>query len=228
MLINPRQITLLIAFPIVVVLFIILGILVLRKDIKYWGNRLFALFFWVVALALLFNLTYLFSININFIDIFNLITIETINIGVVFLLLGTLVVYKGEYIVIKNRKILLFLVVIILLIIIHIFLSYQNSVSIEYRPVWSMMFGLYESFFSQGLLISIFYFSLKFYIDLASDMKRKFRWYLIGLIFLDITLLSIIIGNMHLFPALNDIITILNFCIIIGALMIYSGIIRRN
>lgn len=90
---TSRILTLAIVFPIVSALFIILGYLVLRKDSRYWGNRFFAMFFWATALTLIFNLSYLFSDNDTFIETMNLITAETVIVGLIGLLLGVLIIY---------------------------------------------------------------------------------------------------------------------------------------
>ncbi|MBD3230363.1 MAG: hypothetical protein GF329_19445 [Candidatus Lokiarchaeota archaeon] len=223
---TPRQITLSIAFPIVAIAFIILGILILKKDKNYWGNRFFAMFFWIIAIALLFNLSYLFSTNYNFILIMNIATIEFINIGVISLLLGTFVIYKGTRIV-NNYKTYLVIILNAVLIIMHLLISVNNAVSINNDPFWSLEFGIYELIFSQVLLGIIIITSLRIYLDITKEMKNKFRWYLLGLIFLDSTLVSIIIDNLNLFYWWGSIGAVLNFMVVIGALLIYIGIIRR-
>jgi hypothetical protein len=225
---TPRQLTLSIAFPIVIVAFIILGILILRKDKNYWGNRLFALFFWIVAVALGFNLSYLFSTDHLMILILNEVTIFLINGAIIAILFGTLVIYKGEETIIKNNKTYISLIVLAVIILIQIFISYGNGVSVENDPYWSLEFGIYELVFSQFILITVFYCSFLFYRELSKDMKNKFRWFLVGLIFLDITLVSITIDNMNIIPGYGSIGAILNFMVVIGAFLIYLGIVRRN
>ena len=225
---TPRQLTLSIAFPIVIVAFIILGILILRKDKNYWGNRLFALFFWIVAVALGFNLTYLFSTDYLMILILNEVTIFLINGAIIAILFGTLVIYKGEETIIKNKKTYISLIGLAVIILIQILLSYGNGVSVDNDPYWSLEFGIYELVFSQFILITVFYCSYLFYRELSKDMKNKFRWFLVGLIFLDITLVSITIDNMNIIPGYGTIGAILNFMVVIGAFLIYLGIVRRN
>lgn len=225
---TPRQLTLSIAFPIVIVAFIILGILILRKDKKYWGNRLFALFFWIVAVALGFNLTYLFSTDYLMILILNEVTIFLINGAIIAILFGTLVIYKGEETIIKNKKTFISLIGLAVIILIQILLSYGNGVSVDNDPYWSLEFGIYELVFSQFILITVFYCSYLFYRELSKDMKNKFRWFLVGLIFLDITLVSITIDNMNIIPGYGTIGAILNFMVVIGAFLIYLGIVRRK
>jgi hypothetical protein len=59
-------------------------------------------------------------------------------------------------------------------------------------------------------------------------MQSKFKRYLIGLAFLDLTFISVAIDNLNLFGASYAMIgAALNFCIVIGAILIYFGIVRR-
>jgi hypothetical protein len=223
---TPRQITLAIAFPIVIAIFIVLGILVLRKDSKYWGNRFFALFFWLTALALSFNLSYLFVPNDAFVRVMNTATIFTVNTGIIALFLGNLIIYKGEDAIVQNKRAILILGILGAIIIGHLFVP--AVISVAYDPRWISFFGFYELIFSQAMLVTVFYISFRFYRELEADIRKKFRNYLIGVLFLDITLLSITIDNMNVFgPGYATIGALLNFCVVIGAILIYFGIVRR-
>ncbi|NVM52264.1 MAG: hypothetical protein HWN66_01085 [Candidatus Helarchaeota archaeon] len=226
---TPRMLTLAIAFPIVIVIFIILGILVLRKDSKYWGNRFFALFFWLTAATLFFNVFYLFSTNDAFITVFNLVTVEAANISFFALLLGILVISKGEDEIIHRKKFYALIMLMIVLIVIQVCIP--NAVYFEstdpHDPRWSLPMGLYEFAFSTALMVAVYYFSFTFYQEL-SEMRSKFRRYLIGIAFLYITLISVTIDNLNIFGESYALIgAALNFCVLIGALLIYFGIIRK-
>lgn len=224
---TSRELTLAIAFPIVIAIFIILGTLILRKDKKYWGNRFFALFFWLTAVALAFNLLYLFWHNEVIIIVFNIATIELVNMAVCCMLLGILIINKGEDEILHNIKVYSLIVILIALIVGHIFVP-SVTVGAEYDPSWGIFFGIYEIVFSQTILALIFYFSLTLFKELTPEMKKKFKLYLIGLIFLDLTLLSISIDNLNIFgTAYATIGAALNFGVVLGALLIYLGIVRK-
>ena len=224
---TSRQITLVIAFPIVIAIFIVLGILVLRKDSKYWGNRFFAAFFWATALTLVFNLLYLFSTDNAYITAMNLLTATMAVIGIIGLLLGILVVYKGEDEIMKGTKIYLILGLFIALSIIPVILPGAVYV-VAYDPQWSLNMVIYELVFSQSLMVAIYYFSFQFYKELTPEMKTKFKKYLIGIAFLDLTFISVAIDNWGIFGDSYAIIgSALNFCVVIGAILIYLGIVRR-
>ncbi|MHA1753325.1 MAG: hypothetical protein ACTSYZ_13255 [Candidatus Helarchaeota archaeon] len=77
------------------------------------------------------------------------------------------------------------------------------------------------------MLISVFIISIKMYRELGKETRGRFRWFLIGLIFLDITLVSITISNINIIPGYDTIGSILNFMVVIGAILIYKGIIRK-
>ncbi len=227
---NGREISLTILFPVVAALFIILGILILLKDKKYWGNRCFALFFWVTALTLILNVTYLYIYDTKIIASLNLITAEAAIVGIIALLLGILVIYKGEDEIIHNKLTYFFIIGMIALFIIQAFIRDSIYFKIEesgYDPFWSIPFGLYEFVFSQSLILAIFYFSFQLYKELSSEMRKKFKFYLIGVVFLDLTLISITIDNMDIIQGFQTIANLLNIFIVIGALFIYYGIVRR-
>lgn len=232
---TTRQITLTIAFPIVIFLFILLGIIVLRKDSRYWGNRFFASFFWATALTLAFNLLYLYSTDISYVSSMNLVTAEMAIVGIMGLLLGILVVNKGENTIIHNIKTYLLLGLFATLIVIQVILpgavyivvTVVDSV-VVLDPQWALNMVLYELAFSQSLIFAIYYFSFKFYKELTPELKTKFRRYLIGLAFLDLTFISVAIDNWGIFgAAYADIGGVLNFCVVIGAILIYLGIVRK-
>lgn len=224
---TPRMYTLAIAFPIVIIIFVVLGILILRKDSKYWGNRLFCGFFWAVAVALTFNIIYLFSQNPPLIQILNIATIDTVNLAIIVLVLATLVIYKGEEEIMRSKKIYALLIGLVLLVVVHLFIP-GVSVGVDFDPSWLVPFGTYEFIYSQTLIIFIFYISFTFYKELGPEIQKKFKRYLIGLIFLDITLISITIDNMNLLgPSYAMIGAALNFCVVVGAILIYYGIVRR-
>ncbi|MFX1298092.1 MAG: hypothetical protein ACFFD2_24980, partial [Promethearchaeota archaeon] len=139
--ITPRVITVLIAFPTVIGIFAVLGILILRKDIKYWGNRFYALFFWIVAAGLTFNVSYIFSENLSIIKILNITTIECVNVGIIALLLGNLVIYKGEQYIIGNKKSCLSILAIFIIILSHIYTPEVLTNLEDPRIIWTFPFG---------------------------------------------------------------------------------------
>ena len=178
-------------------------------------------------MALTFNIVYLFSDNPILIRVLNIATIEMVNLAIISLFLATLVIYKGEDEIIHSKKIYTLLIGLIILIVVHVFIP-SVMVSVQFDPSWLLPFGTYEIIFSQTLLVLIFYLSFTFYRELGPEIQKKFRRYLIGLIFLDITLISITIDNMNVFGSgYATIGALLNFCVVFGAILIYYGIVRR-
>ncbi len=173
-----------IAFPIVIAIFIILGILVLRKDSEYWGNRFFALFFWITALGLLVNLPVVFLEDPSFSQIITTLrftSLETINIALFTLLLGILVVYKGEGEIVQRKIIVGLLAILAIVIIGQILIPSGFGILIpSLEPKWSIPFGIYEFVISQALIILTFYFARKLYLESSEQTRPKFMKFLIG------------------------------------------------
>ncbi len=227
--ITPRIITLLIAFPIVIGIFTLLGILVIRKDRNYWGNRLYSLFFWIIAVGLTCNVSYVLSDNLLLIKTLNITTLECVNVGIIALLLGNLVIYKGEPAIIGTKKTTLFILTMLLTITAHVFTPDVITIPGEASVIWTLPFGVFEIIFSQIIILSTLYISSIIYKELPQELRSKFKWFLIGLVSMDISLLSITLLNMQILPSTSLIPFIINFsCLICGSILIYFGIVRKK
>ncbi|MFX0100030.1 MAG: hypothetical protein ACFFCS_10660 [Candidatus Hodarchaeota archaeon] len=230
--ITDRQLTLLIALPVAAIIFVILGILILRRDKDYLGNKCFALFFWLSALGLGFNLMYLFSTNIPLVKYGNLASIQSVNASVVALLFGTLVLYKGETEIVQNKKSLVLLIAFIAAIVFQCLIP-DSIIVVEPEPgsldpTWSIPYGLTVLVFTQLIMIAIIVLSAQLFKDFSAEIKKKFSLYLIGLIMADITLLTITLDNLPILAELSSIFSYLNMLVIIGSILIYFGIVRRS
>lgn len=224
---TPRQINFGIGFSIIVAFTIVLGILILRKDAKYWGNRFFALTFFFFGAGIVLNLIYLFSYNPLVIAILNYLSVSCITSGTTCLLLGILVIYKGEDVIVRNYLTYLFIILIGVIILIHGLIP--NGVRVEFNvPKWSIVFGLYEIILGQAIFFSIVYFSIKLHQELTPPMQKKLKYFVIGLIFSNISITSIVIKNMDIIVGYQQIDSILNFMMIVSFIFIYFGIIRRR
>jgi hypothetical protein len=228
---TDRQLSLLLAFPVFILIAIILGVLILRRDSKYWGNRLFFLCFVFNAFALFFNLLYLFSEAPSFIITFNILSILAINLGTVAMTFAIQVLYYGENEVIGTRRTYIILLLIVIALIVHILIpGAVSTISIEgsLEPYWSLPFGIWELIISQILFISIFYLGLKLYYELGVETRRKFKRFLLGAFFIDVTFVNISINNLRVIPGYETIASLLNGCALIGIILIYFGIVRRS
>ena len=154
---TSRYVNVLIVYPFSVVFCIILGILVLRKDKKYWENRFFALSFWFFAMALASTLIYLFSNNYFLIAFLNFLAISIVNIGTFSLLLGILVIYKGEDEIIRGNLRYFFIIIIIIINLIRALIPQGIRVELNI-PIWSFIFGIYELIVGETLFAIILYF----------------------------------------------------------------------
>lgn len=228
---TDRQLTLLIALPVAAIMFTILGILILRRDKSYLGNRCFALFFWLSALGLVFNLMYLFSNDVSLIMYGNLASIQSVNASIVALLFGTLVIYKGETETLQSKKSLVLLIALIATIVVQSVIP--GSIMVDCSsgacdPTWSILYGTMVLAFTQAIMIAIIILSVRLFKDFSDEMKKKFSLYLIGLIMADLTLLSVTLDNLAIFPGLSSLFSYMNMLVIIGSILIYFGIVRRS
>ena len=228
---TERQIGLLIAFPVFIFIAIILGLLILRRDSRYWGNRLFFIAFVFNALALLFNLLYLFSTESPVSSSLNITSITCINCGLCSMILAILVLYKGENEVIGNKNTYIFLLITSVVIIIQVLLPAGVgvvNVAGELVPQWSLYFGLYQIVFGLIYFILLLSYAIQLYREISPEMQKKFKRFLIGGVFVYLTMLSVSINNMRIIPGYEEIAAIFNLGAFIGIILIYYGIVRRD
>jgi hypothetical protein len=223
---DSRQIGLLVTFPTFIIIAFVLGILILRRDRYYKANQFFALAFWFNGIALLFNLIYLFSQDTLVISILNKASISSINIGLIIMVFGILTLYKGENWINETKSLYGFIVLLIILLIVQNCLPVGVNIS-EYTPKWSLQFGIFQMLFGQSLFVGLLYFSIMLYRELSEEIKRRFKRFVLGTIFINLTATSVAIQNMQLFVNYEYIAGILNLGAFIGIILIYFGIIRR-
>ncbi|MFX0133959.1 MAG: hypothetical protein ACFFDN_09985, partial [Candidatus Hodarchaeota archaeon] len=217
---TERQINYAFGFSIIIVFTLMLGILILRKDVRYWANRFFALTFFFFASGIILNLIYLFIYNSFWIAILNYISVSCVTTGTICLLLGILIIYKGEDEIIHNNLTYLFIILMGIIIFLHGLIP--EGVRVEfYVPKWSIAFGLYEIIFGQSIFFSIIYFSIKLHRELSPEMQKKLKYFVLGLIFSNISITSIIIKNMDIIAGYQQIDSILNLLSIFSFIFIY-------
>ncbi|MDD1777760.1 MAG: hypothetical protein LUQ65_06275 [Candidatus Helarchaeota archaeon] len=223
---TSRQIGVLFTFPIFIIIAIILGILILRRDPHYKANQFFALAFFSVSAALLFNLIYLFSQDTFLISTLNKASIGAINVGVIIMLFGILTLYKGEHWIKETKTLYLFIILLIILLTVLNFLPVYVNIP-EFTPIWSLQFGIFQLVFGQSLFVGLLYFSILLYRELSTEIKHRFKRFVLGTIFINLTATSIAIQNMRLFENYEPIAAVLNLGAFIAIILIYFGIIRR-
>ena len=223
---TSRQIGVLITFPIFIIIAIILGILILRRDRYYKANQFFALAFWFNGIALLFNLIYLFSKDPLLISILNKASIGSINIGLIIMLFGILTLYKGENWIKETKALYGFILLLIILLTVENCLPVGVNIP-EYTPKWSLQFGIFQLLFGQLLFVGLLYFSILLYRELSDEIKRRFKRFVLGTIFINLKATSVAIQNMQLFENYESIAAVLNLGAFIAIILIYFGIIRR-
>ena len=131
----------------------------------------------------------------------------------------------------QNKKSFLLLIVLIVAIIAQSVIP--GSVMVDCSsgacdPTWSILYGTMVLVFTQAIMIAIIVLSVRLFKDFSEEMKKKFSLYLIGLIMADITLLSVTLDNLAIFPGLSSLFSYMNMLVIIGSIFIYFGIVRRS
>ncbi len=238
---TARQINFGIGFLIMIVMAIIVGILILRKDVKYWGNRFFAFAFFFFAAAVSLILIYLFSYDSSVIAFLNYLSFCNINATPICLLLGVLVIYKGEDEVIQNKSTYIFIIMMAIIMFIQGLIP--GGVRVEFNlPKWSFLFGLYEIILGQAIFFSVVYYSIKLYKELTPEMQKKLKYFITGIILANISITSVVIKNMdiiggfQLIESIFGVGSLISFIFVgifslgtlISFIFIYFGIVRRR
>ncbi|MBD3228277.1 MAG: hypothetical protein GF329_08805 [Candidatus Lokiarchaeota archaeon] len=228
MIINySRVISTSVITPIIAIIFVILILLTLKRDKDYLANKFLVFFYILIIIACITQLIYLYSSNIVFITYGNLFTITSLNLGSFFLFLSILVIYRGETYFFRDKKIIFMMFLILFFIITEIFLVEGISVSENYKPVWSMNFGFCQFILSQGIIAIQFFLSVKIYKKVIGSVRNKFRYFIIGIGLLDVHLIWLIIYNLNIIPLVESFGTIFQLCGLIGAFLLYYGMIQK-
>jgi hypothetical protein len=227
---TERQLQLSVAFSIIIIFYILLGFLILRRDKKYFGNQLYAISFWMGSLSLIFNLIYLFSTNIILIRVLNLASIISLNATILILSLAVMVIYKGKKEFLQSKVTYFVIMVFIVLVVIQSIIS--NGIEVvfdegDYLPKWSLFFGSYEIIIASVLTFISLHYSILLIKELRSEIRKKFTRFIIGNFLYYITFINVAINNMYIIPGFGDIAALINLLTIPGLILVYYGIIRR-
>ncbi|MHA1268583.1 MAG: hypothetical protein ACTSPY_02230 [Candidatus Helarchaeota archaeon] len=208
---------------IIIIIFIVLIYLLLKKNPKYLATQFLVAFFVCIIIVGTVQMLYLFSNTPEIIIIFNKIGIESINIGLLFLLLGILVIYFGTTKFLKNRLIIILVIIVLSAVIIHFLIPDGVTMAENFEPQWSIQFCIYQIILSQSLVIFQLIYSLKIYNDITMNIRKKFKHFVMGVLMMDVLVIWAIIDNLNVIPYLNQIGIIFQICGIIGTLQLYYG-----
>ena len=165
--------TLWIVYSVMIVLFLYLGVSILKRGHKRRINQVFFAFLLTTAIGLVFNISYRAINDPIYNEIGNMITIFLVNVSLIFLLLFHLIIWKSDKIItdrIKRWVIIFWTVLCSILFIID-----GVSFNAENKPVWS------SDFFTHGIIIlsalygTIIYVNTQVYRRFETqDLKKKY------------------------------------------------------
>jgi hypothetical protein len=224
------------------VLFTALGIMTLQRK----RNRIsitLSLVFIIPALGLLMNILYRAIDDYSFNLIGNRITIIMSCLGLINIYFFSEIISKSQIGFPLRRQILIFLLYAALLCVLFLI---PNGVEFEYNsgvglegynsrsldpldlgvPVWSLAFFLYGMILSQAVVGFIIYTGLKQYQKMGNDsvFGRKYIMTLLGMILMDIVIISSFLFNYLNTPVGRQISLYLGICIVPAGILMYLGL----
>jgi len=226
-----RFITIYIVQGIVFVFFIFLAYQILKRDTKRL-NLIFAGFYITISAGLFVNFIYGPITDLNTVYLLNFITNFLLFYAPIFLTIFSLILLKSEKVITAGKQYLILIVYGALLAVLIIFPWNNSEIGImistpQSSPWWSIPFFLYAVIVISVLCIIpnlvLSFQILKKFED--EQLKKKWKRYIIGLIFLYIFTYGLMISNM-----LNNatfrlgmglISIILN---LIGSFLVYKGV----
>ncbi len=207
-------------------LFLFLGWKVYHRNKKQRVNQMFSLCFFTTGGGLLVNLIYapmedpaLFPIVI----FLNILTNFGACLGLGFLLVGTLIVYRSNSAVPDRLK--LAIVVIYAAVLVGLFIIPGGAtINPDFTITWSVPFTIYGLVASQTVFAATIGLAIGSYNDFEdAAVKRKFKQFILGLILLDYILVQNYLVNAGII-ARNLILTVISLVVIPAAILLYNGI----
>lgn len=212
--------------------FLILAFLTIRKD-KNQLNLTISGFFIFIFLGGLFNAIYtLLTTHTDEVIVctLHIITYIFFCLAQIFLLLFNLILLKSEKIITVKRQLIILSIYIILLSGLFFIPDGVNiNESTYYRPQWNLQFFIYANIVWIGFaMIPTIYTSLKIYhVFEDAQIKKRWKLYFIGTILIYIELFGVGVMIFINDPFLRALWNIYDVSALIGAFLIYYGVIRQ-
>ena len=199
---ETRFITIYIVQGIVFVFFIFLAYQILKRDTKRL-NLIFAGFYLTIAAGLVVNFIYGPITDLNTVYLLNFITNFLLFYASIFLMIFNLILLKSEKVITAGKQYLILLVYGVMLALMILFPTNNSDIGImiatpQASPWWSIPFFLYVVAVMTVIcvipnLVLSFQILKKFEDE---QLKKKWKRYIIGMIFLYIFTYGIMISNM--------------------------------
>ena len=214
------------------IFFLILAFLIIRKN-KNRLNYTISGFFIFIFLGGVFNAIY--ALLTTHVDEGTVVTLHIITyfffcLAQIFLLLFNILLMKSEKLItIKKQLIILGIYSALLLVLFFIPDGVRINENTYYRPHWNLQFFIYANIVWIGFaMIPTLYTSYKLY-KMFEDPEIKKRWkiYMIGTIMIYIELFGVGVMILINDPFLRQIWNIYDVSVLIGAFLIYYGVVRQ-
>lgn len=214
------------------IFFLILAYLILKKG-KNRSNITISAFFIFIFLGGLLNASYALLTTHSdekIVVTLHIITYIFFCYAQIFLLLLNLIMLKSERIFTLNKQLIIMGVYgVLLFILFFIPEGVRINESTHHRPQWNLLFFIYANIIWIGFaMIPSLITSIQIYKKLEDKILKK-RWlmYLIGTIMIYIELFGVGVLILINDPYLRQIWNIYDVSVLIGAFLIYYGIVRQ-
>ena len=216
------------------IVFLIFGILILRRDRKRL-NQIFSFWYLMTAAGTIVNVIYVsliyFSFKINpLIKYLHLATAYLLLYAPLYLLIVCLIIFKSEKVItVRTNNIIAFTYAVLLFGIFLIPGGARIDETTEWMPIWSLPLTIYVlTLVTVFVIIPFIYFSMKIYGEFEDDILKK-RWVLfnLGMIPYLIELYLLPISNYLNDPLFRTITSIVGLSMFASAFLFYYGIGRQ-
>ena len=228
---ETRFITIYVVQGIVFVFFIFLAYQILKRDTKRL-NLIFAGFYLTISAGLFVNFIYGPITDLATVYLLNIITMWLLFFAPIFLTIFSLILLKSEKVITAGKQYLILIVYGVLLALMIVFPRGDSTWGImisepQASPWWSIPFFIYTaSVISVMAIIPNLVLSFQILKKFEDEqLKKKWKKYIIGLIFLYIftygIMLSNTLNNATFRLGVGLISIILN---LIGSYLVYKGV----
>ena len=215
-------------------LFSFIFLFIAYKILKRNWNRLtltLSFFYISISIGFILNAVYVpFEIN-PLVIILVLLSIFFILLGPIFLVLFNVIIFKTEkQYISKLERIYIILYISILILCLLIPQGIKINESTEWRPIFSWLFLIVIYFFiTFFILLPLYFLSVKLYKSFEdTNLKKKLRYFFLGIFGLAFTLYGVILYNTWDNPIFRTIWSITTSIVLLAstALIYYAWIHR--
>jgi hypothetical protein len=222
---SSSRIILLALYGFLAIIFLILGTKVSRRGQKTPQTAHIVRFFFFIGFSLVINVLYAPIADEVIQRIGNNSLLLLVTMGVANLMLFTLSVRYSELELTKTRSLLIEICVFVLSAVYYFIPGGTTIVPPDYAPLWSTSFLIYGMILTNFLMFMALVIGFKVRKQMENPaLKRKFSLFLIGLLFLEILLITTFLGNGGIL--VGTLRLLLTLSILPGAFLVYAGVGR--